>query len=467
MNHKEAMTFAREISPVLRRMVDDAVRPFAERLAAIEARPVPAGKDGVGIKGAIRDRSNCIILTLSDGNTLNVGEIKDGLDGRDGKDGVDGRDGKDADLSGLEQAIFEQVGVAVAALPVAKDGRDGRDGIDGKDVDQSAIVEMVVAAVAEIPAPKDGKDADPKAVAEIVKAEILPIISREILDAVAASPGPQNGKGANPDTVAVRAMIVAEVAQLPKPKDGADGKDADPQVVAEIVKAEIEPALRERISDLAAALPIPKNGRDADPEEIGRLVDEKVSKAVAAIPVPKDGAPGRDGKDGANGAGIAGAVINRDGHLIITLADGTTVDLGPIVGKDGEPGAPGKDGRDGFGFDDLEVVSLGEKGFVFRFTRGDQVKEFILPVMGFVYRGVWKEGEFAAGDAVTWGGSLFMADRATKAKPETPEGVKDWRLAVKRGRDGKDGKPGEKGDPGPKGKDGRDLTQMGPDGSKW
>ena len=37
---------------------------------------------------------------------------------------------------------------------------------------------------------------------------------------------------------------------------------------------------------------------------------------------------------------------------------------------------------------------------------------------------------------MTWGGSLFIAQADTEAKPETND---DWKLAVKRGRNGKDG----------------------------
>lgn len=59
---------------------------------------------------------------------------------------------------------------------------------------------------------------------------------------------------------------------------------------------------------------------------------------------------------------------------------------------------------------------------------------------------------------VSFGGSVFIAQRDTDGVPEAPES--GWRLAVKRGRDGKDGKHGEKGDPGAQGERGRDLTQM-------
>jgi len=64
----------------------------------------------------------------------------------------------------------------------------------------------------------------------------------------------------------------------------------------------------------------------------------------------EDGEPGlkgEDGRDGKDGIGLAGAMIDRDGVLIITLSDGTARELGVVVGKDGADGKDGRDGIDG------------------------------------------------------------------------------------------------------------------------
>ncbi|MBS6584079.1 MAG: collagen-like protein [Subdoligranulum sp.] len=45
--------------------------------------------------------------------------------------------------------------------------------------------------------------------------------------------------------------------------------------------------------------------------------------------------------------GIASAVINDNGELVITYTDGTSDNLGVVVGKDGVDGEDGKDGQDG------------------------------------------------------------------------------------------------------------------------
>ncbi|MDO4155065.1 MAG: leucine-rich repeat protein, partial [Clostridia bacterium] len=66
-----------------------------------------------------------------------------------------------------------------------------------------------------------------------------------------------------------------------------------------------------------------------------------------------DGADGRDGVDGTNGAdgqdgvGVASTSINAAGELVITYTDGTTANLGVVVGADGRDGTNGTDGADG------------------------------------------------------------------------------------------------------------------------
>jgi hypothetical protein len=152
-----------------------------------------------------------------------------------------------------------------------------------------------------------------------------------------------------------------------------------------------------------------------------------------------DGAAGVDGKDGADGIGLAGALIDRAGHLRVRMTNGTDHDLGPVVGadgahgKDGERGAPG---LDGFGFDDLSFDHDGERGFVLRFVKGERTKEFAFEVPAVIDRGVYRDGAvYKTGDGVTWAGSYWIAQKETSAKPDSGDG---FRLAVKRGRDGKD-----------------------------
>ncbi|WP_085043854.1 hypothetical protein [Ensifer aridi] len=128
---------------------------------------------------------------------------------------------------------------------------------------------------------------------------------------------------------------------------------------------------------------------------------------------------------------VAGALIDRTGSLVLTMSDGTTKDLGPIVGRDGDPG------KDGLGFDDFDVSYDGEKTVTLKFTQGERVKEFAFTMPVVIDRGVYRDGsQYKAGDGVTWGGSFWIAQKDTSAKPDAGD---DWRLSVKRGRDGKNG----------------------------
>src|SRR5881227_2223887 len=77
------------------------------------------------------------------------------------------------------------------------------------------------------------------------------------------------------DPAAVIERAVAEhVGRIPVPRDG---RDADPLEVAGLVSAEVERAV--------ATLPAPRDGADADPAVIRAMVDE----AVATIPAPQNG----------------------------------------------------------------------------------------------------------------------------------------------------------------------------------
>jgi len=75
-------------------------------------------------------------------------------------------------------------------------------------------------------------------------------------------------------------------------------------------------------------------------------------------------------------------------------------------------------------------------------------------------RGVYVQGKtYEKGDSVSFGGSLWIAQRDTEAIEKPGDGSPAWRLAVKHGRDGREGKvgpegpKGSKGDPGMPGRD--------------
>lgn len=121
-----------------------------------------------------------------------------------------------------------------------------------------------------------------------------------------------------------------------------------------------------------------------------------------------------------------------------TIARGLQPLIHRLIALEAREPKQGRPGEPGLGFDDLEVIHDGERNLTLRFARGEQVKEFPLTLPIVLDRGVFKDGtEYVKGDAVTWAGSLWIAQKDTNTKPDSGEG---WRLAVKRGRDGKDAK---------------------------
>jgi hypothetical protein len=131
-------------------------------------------------------------------------------------------------------------------------------------------------------------------------------------------------------------------------------------------------------------------------------------------------------------------------------------------GERGKRGVPGRDGRDAADLVMLkgwitEQVVMGIEA-VFKamtITTPDNGRTLVIAVGEKICEiktaipldaGVWTERSFAAGDAVSHGGSLFIAQTETSVRPGKSD---EWRLAVKRGNDGRDFKPEEKRQPEP------------------
>jgi len=175
-------------------------------------------------------------------------------------------------------------------------------------------------------------------------------------------------------------------------------------------------------------------------------------EARAAVPGPVGppgprGLPGQDGPEGLPG---------RDGRDGISIP-GPTGETG-LPGKDG---APGKDGLDGT-LEALRVEPIDDRTWQLVRTATKQPIDggrFHFDVV--LYRDVYQGGQtYAKGDAVTFAGSLWIAQEATDVKPGDGatglgrSGSGPWRLAVKAGRDGR---PGKDGKDGLNGKDGKDA----------
>jgi hypothetical protein len=125
-----------------------------------------------------------------------------------------------------------------------------------------------------------------------------------------------------------------------------------------------------------------------------------------------------------------------------------------VTGDKGEKGEPGRDGRDAA---DLALLRsyiveqvTSEIAGIFKaasFTSPDGGRTLTAAFGGISHEiktrlpldaGVWTERAYVAGDTVSHGGSMFIAQANTIEKPGKSD---DWRLAVKRGADGRDWRP--------------------------
>lgn len=420
------------IAEALRDHVDRTIAPVLMRLSALEARPVLHGRDGLpGVPGPHGEK---------------------GLQGDPGPIGPAGRDGKDADMADV-QALKDQI----------KQLQDGYDDLVNSSVTRIALQSVVDERVAKS---LDGFTI-PKGQPASVD-DLAPIVAAEVTKAIAALPVPKDGRDGKDGTSVtlddVAPLIRQELSALPQPKDGSS-----------VTVEDVRPLIAQEVKAAVATLPVPvdgKDGRSVTAEDVLPIIAAEVTKAVAALPIPKDG------------TGVAGAVIDRDGCLVLTLSDGTARNLGAVVGKDadvdglrafivneiakwpvpkdgangrdgidGKDGADGERGADGLGFEDLNC-EVRDDGVYGVFQRGDLRKEVRFPVP--MYRGIWKEGDtYQPGDTVTWAGSAWIAKAQTVAKPgiNTPES-RAWQLCVKKGTDGKSGPPGPQGPQGLKGPQG-------------
>lgn len=277
-------------------------------------------------------------------------------------------------------------------------------------------------------------------IAEAFKAQPAPeaVLTDDLLNTISA----QAHQSAQ---AAAKTAAELALANLPAPKDGEPGADADPEVIRRMVVETVEamaPTLKGEpgkdvdpdavdlvLAQAIARIPTPKDGASVTIEDVAPLISEAVEKAVAAIPVPRDGEPGKDG------AALVEAMLDADGALVLVLNDGRIKNLGRVVGKDGEPG---KQGDSGFGLDDFDIERPDYRTLRFKFSRGDVENVFDFNLEHPIYRGVFKAGEtYTLGDMATWAGSLWHCEvETTTDKPG--EGSASWALVAKKGRDGKD-----------------------------
>jgi hypothetical protein len=399
----------------------------------------------------------------------------------------DGRDGKDADPAQIKALVD----AAVAQIPVPKDGAS----VTVDDV-APLIEARVKAAVAEIPVPENGKDADPEVVAELVRAE------------VAKLPTPADGKSVTLDEVTpvIAAEVEKAVAAIPAPKDGRDGKDAEPldqaaivrEVVAQIPQPkdgtsvtveDVAPLIEEQVKAAVEAIPKPLDGKDAEPldqeaiaaavlqrvrvpedgksvtvADVQPLVADLVEKAVAALPKAKDGesVPVEQVQrmiDEAVAKAVAAVPVPKDGEH---GRDALDIEILPAINETrryargtyaSHNGGLWRAMRSTEGMDGWECVVRGIESM--QLVQGENAKAFMLQVemsdgsqvgKSFFLPAMIYRGVFREGEDYTPGDTVTWGGSLwhcnEQTKDKPTDGSKAWQLAAKRGRDGKDGRDG-------------------------
>lgn len=335
------------------------------------------GQDGKGISFASINENGQLILTFSDGSTVNLDKIvgtngvdgengKDGLNGKDGRDGIDGAKGEKGDKgdkgdtgadgkNGLN-GTNGQDGIGINTIVVTDDGNlnitlsngttlnlgtikgtDGKDGLNGTDGQdgQDGI------GISNVNINTDGElvitFSDNKTI------NLGRIVGKDGKDGTNGIDGVNGKDGIN----------------------GVNGKDGQDGIGIDNVTISVDGALTVTLTNGAVlnlgnikgadGVGISKSEINADGELVLTYTNGDVKNLGKVT--------GRDGIDGADGTGIKSVTLSTGGELIITLTDNSVLNLGNVKGEKGnkgdkgDTGADGKDGKDGRGIAKTELVN--------------------------------------------------------------------------------------------------------------
>lgn len=161
----------------------------------------------------------------------------------------------------------------------------------------------------------------------------------------------------------------------------------------------------------------------------------------------KNGTNGKNGANGKDGRSITLASVNSDGQLVITYSDGSSVNLDKLVGINGKDGI---DGKDGVGINTVNITEDGKLNITL--TNGTTLN-----------LGTIKGEKGDKGDTGVQGEKGDKGDTGAKGekgdKGDTGEqGIQG--LAGKDGKDGINGTDGVDGKDGTNGKDGVGIANV-------
>ncbi len=249
-------------------------------------------------------------------------------------------------------------------LPEAIEGTPGRDGIDGKDA---------------------------------IPVDIKSLKSEVLLDL---------RQWQNETTCKIVDEIAFKIADLPKAKDGIDGKD----------------------------------GASIHPDTLRLMIINQVNEIVAKIPVPKDGRDGYPGRDALE-LDVLPTIDFQKSYPRGTFAQYRGGLIRAVRNTD-----PTKSFFDSGwvtlveGIDSIFVDrSCDLRTFAIKLNRtsgAEIVYEFAMPTL--IYRGIFRAGEvYKQGDCVTKDGSTWHCNVETTSTAPADD-TKDWQMIVRSGRNGKD-----------------------------
>lgn len=344
-------------------------------------------------------------------------------------------------IDGLGDWLAVQLKPLAARLKAIEDRPAARDGVDGKDgasaePDYNVVDERIKAAIESLKTATDETYLQRAAEFTQATGEILIRLKN-----VEERPLPVDGKdgaSAEPDYNVVDERIQSAIREVEAKFSLKESQQAELHTsLTERVKSlEDRPApvipepvnydiVDERIKSAIDGIPAPK---EVSLDEVRALVTESVTRAAEAIRVPADG---RDALDLVILPEIDATRVHPRGTYARHLG-GLWRSFETTAGLKGwECIVNGVQAIEYEQSEDGRVI-----GFCAKMSDGSAARTAVsIPAM--VYRGIWTDGEFAHGDTVTFGGSLWHCDEPTRDKPGAP-GSKGWTLAAKKGRDGKD-----------------------------
>ena len=164
----------------------------------------------------------------------------------------------------------------------------------------------------------------------------------------------------------------------------------------------------------------------------------------------KNGTNGKNGANGKDGRSITLASVNSEGQLVITYSDGSSVNLDKLVGINGIDGKDGTDGKDGVGINTVNITEDGKLNITL--TNGTTLN------LGTIKGEKGDKGDTGAkgekGDKGDTGAKGEKGDKGDTGE----QGIQG--VAGKDGKDGINGTDGVDGKDGTNGKDGVGIANV-------